>query len=68
MLDAEDDSTLIKELDYATFKEHQKTGVVAAGMIPKLDNGFEALRRGVGSVVITNVEGLRTGLGTTLKL
>lgn len=68
LLDAEDDSTLIKELDYATFKEHQKTGVVAAGMIPKLDNGFEALRRGVGSVVITNVEGLRTGLGTTLKL
>lgn len=68
LLDAEDDSTLIEELDYETFKAHQASGVVAAGMIPKLDNGFEAIRKGVASVVITNVEGLRTGKGTTLKL
>lgn len=68
LLNPDDDSTLITSLDYDTFKQHQSTGVVAAGMIPKLDNGFEALRQGVGSVVITNVQGLKTGLGTTLKL
>lgn len=68
LLDANDDSTVIPTLDYKTFKEYQSTGVVAAGMIPKLDNGFEAIRQGVASVVITNVEGLRTGLGTTLTL
>ncbi len=68
LMDANDDSTVIRELDYETFKEYQKTGIVAAGMIPKLDNGFDAIRMGVSSVVITNVEGLKTGLGTTLKL
>ena len=68
LLNPDDDSTLITSLDYDTFKQHQSTGVVAAGMIPKLDNGFDALRQGVGSVVITNVQGLKTGLGTTLKL
>lgn len=68
LLDAHDDSTVIPELDYDTFKAYQASGVVAAGMIPKLDNGFDALRQGVSSVVITNVQGLKTGLGTTLKL
>lgn len=68
LLDANDDSTVISELDYDTFKKYQASGVVAAGMIPKLDNGFEAIRQGVSSVVITNVQGLHTGLGTTLKL
>lgn len=68
LLDANDDSTVIPTLDYKTFKEYQATGVVAAGMIPKLDNGFDALRQGVASVVITNVEGLKSGLGTTLTL
>ena len=68
LLDAEDDSSVIDELDYATFKEYQASGVVAAGMIPKLDNGFEAMRKGVKSVVISNVDGLRTGRGTRLTL
>lgn len=68
LLDANDDSTVIPTLDYKTFKEYQATGVVAAGMIPKLDNGFDAIRQGVASVVITNVEGLKSGLGTTLTL
>lgn len=68
LLDANDDSTVIPRLDYKTFKDYQASGVVAAGMIPKLDNGFEALRQGVASVVITNVQGLKSGLGTTLTL
>ena len=68
MLNTDDDDTLIPELDHKTFKDYQATGIVAAGMIPKLDNGFEALRKGVASVVITNVQGLKTGKGTTLRL
>ena len=68
MLNPDDDDTLIPELDHKTSKDYQATGIVAAGMIPKLDNGFEALRKGVASVVITNVQGLKTGKGTTLRL
>ena len=68
LLDANDDSSVIPVLDFAKFKEYQASGVVAAGMIPKLDNGFDALRQGVSSVVITSVEGLLSGTGTTLVL
>lgn len=68
LLNPDDDNTLIPDLDFDTFKDYQAKGIVAAGMIPKLDNGFEALRKGVHSVVITNVQGLKSGRGTTLKL
>lgn len=68
LLNPDDDTTVIPDLDYDTFKKYQAEGIVAAGMIPKLDNGFEAIRQGVASVTITNVQGLRTGLGTTLRL
>lgn len=68
LLDADDDATLVPRLDSAAFGDFLARGIVADGMIPKLENGFEALRRGVAEVVITNVEGLRTGRGTTLAL
>lgn len=68
LLDAADDSSLVERMDGAAFADLRARGVVADGMIPKLDNGFEALRSGVAEVVITNVEGLRTGRGTTLAL
>ncbi|MDO4461103.1 MAG: acetylglutamate kinase [Bacteroidia bacterium] len=66
LMDAEDDSTVISSMTYAEFQEYKETGVVAAGMIPKLDNGFDAIRIGVKSVMITNTDGLKTGRGTVL--
>ena len=68
LLDANDDSTVIGTLDYDTFKQHQASGVIVEGMIPKLDNGFAAIRKGVRSVVITNTDGLKNDGGTHLKL
>lgn len=66
LMDAEDDTTVISSMTYAEFQEYKETGVVAAGMIPKLDNGFDAIRVGVKTVMITNTEGLKTGRGTML--
>ena len=68
MLNPDDDSTVIPTLTYDEFKEYQESGVINEGMIPKLDNGFNALRMGVANVVITNTEGLRKGGGTRLIL
>ena len=68
LLDANDDSSVIATLTYDKFKEYQASGVINEGMIPKLDNGFEAIRKGVKSVVITNTEGLKKGGGTRLVL
>ena len=64
-----DDKSVIPEIDPAFFAELKAKGVITAGMIPKLENGFNALRRGVTSVVITNANGLSGGLrGTRLVL
>ena len=64
-----DDKSVIPEIDPALFAELKTKGVITAGMIPKLENGFNALRRGVTSVVITNANGLSGGLrGTRLVL
>lgn len=68
LMDANDDSSVIPMLTYDKFKEYQASGVINEGMIPKLDNGFDAIRMGVKSVVITNTDGLKNGGGTRLVL
>jgi acetylglutamate kinase len=46
---------------------YRDEGIIAEGMVPKLENGFNALNRGVLEVIITNVEGMSIpGSGTTL--
>ncbi len=66
----EDDDSVIGRLSYDSFKRYQEDGTINAGMIPKLDNGFDALRSGVGEVVITNSSTLSqlNDLGTRLTL
>jgi acetylglutamate kinase len=71
LLDANDDTTVIPELRpvyYAQLKEEQK---IFAGMIPKLDNAFAALRNGVSKVIIGKAEELQALIsgtsGTTLS-
>jgi acetylglutamate kinase len=71
LLDSEDDSTVIRTIDpvyYTSLKEEKK---IFAGMIPKLDNAFNAIRSGVSSVIIGKAEelsGLIAGTsGTTIK-
>ena len=68
LLDADDDHSVIDTLDYNQFKEHQLSGVISEGMIPKLDNGFNALKNGVKAVRITNTQGLINNKGTPLTL
>lgn len=64
--DAENDSSVIASLNHAQFKSLQESGAIHAGMIPKLDNSFNAIQKGVKQVRITNIEGLKDG-GTVLK-
>ncbi|RYF90253.1 MAG: hypothetical protein EOO00_09175 [Chitinophagaceae bacterium] len=68
--DATDDNSVIRNINpliYRSLKERQK---VFAGMIPKLDNAFEAIRSGVSKVIIGKGEQLAeliTGTaGTTI--
>jgi acetylglutamate kinase len=70
LLDANDDSTVIPEINpeyYQQLKDKQK---IFAGMIPKLDNAFTALNSGVKKVIIGKADNLqqliRGKSGTTI--
>jgi acetylglutamate kinase len=59
LLDAGDDSTVIRAIRpeyYAQLKSEKK---IFAGMIPKLDNAFAALNSGVSEVIIGKAEQLQ---------
>ncbi len=58
LLDAEDDSTVIPSINSAYYQELKKQQKIFAGMIPKLDNAFEAIRSGVKKVIIGKAEQL----------
>jgi len=68
LLNPEDDNSVISELNYNQFKDLQQTGMIKEGMIPKLDNGFSAMRNGVNQVLITNPNLISMARGTRLSL
>ncbi|MBI9064019.1 MAG: acetylglutamate kinase [Marinilabiliaceae bacterium] len=70
LADPHNDESVIRVLDRSSFNEYKETGVISEGMIPKLDNGFNALANGVTEVIITNTENIRNGGtgGTRLML
>ncbi len=59
LLNAEDDTTVISSIHPAYYKQLKDQNVIFAGMIPKLDNAFAALNRGVHRVVIGKAEQLQ---------
>lgn len=65
LLDADDDSTVIAEITPKEFAELRASGAIHTGMIPKLENSFDAINRGVSAVRITNIDGVDGG-GTLL--
>jgi acetylglutamate kinase len=52
--DIDDDNSVIETITPQTYKELLGEGVISKGMIPKLDNAFEAIQNGVKSVVIAH--------------
>ena len=58
LMNAEDESSVIGRIDPSYYQELKQRQVIFAGMIPKLDNAFTALRSGVGKVIIGRAEEL----------
>jgi acetylglutamate kinase len=56
--DADNDASVIPQITEASFTELVKTGVITAGMIPKLENAFKALQSGVKKIIIGRAEDL----------
>jgi acetylglutamate kinase len=65
---------VLRRLDKEQVREHIRTGTITGGMIPKATSALEALKRGVGRVVIGQFGGrgslaalLDCSLGTTFE-
>ena len=56
--DADDESTVIARINPTDYEDLKKKNIIFAGMIPKLDNAFTALRSGVKKVIIGKAEHL----------
>ncbi|MFV0269971.1 MAG: acetylglutamate kinase [Draconibacterium sp.] len=66
LLNPDDDSSVIYDLNLQQFNEYKAEGVISAGMIPKLENSFRAKMKGVQEILITNPENIITGRGTRI--
>ncbi len=63
-----DDESVIAEIDPALFASLKEEGIVTGGMLPKLENAFNALDAGVSEVVITRASALDDlSLGTHIR-
>lgn len=66
--DADDDDSVIPCITQAEFPALIEQGIVSGGMLPKLENAFDAIRAGVHEVVITRADALdHPSEGTRLR-
>lgn len=56
--DINDKDSVITDISMQKYEELKETGVIAKGMIPKMDNSFDAIKAGVGSVIICHADDL----------
>ena len=56
--DENDDESVIPEITFPLFNKYCDEGVVQGGMIPKLENAFDAIRHGVREVIITRADAI----------
>ena len=62
--DENDDESVIPEIDRTAFEQYVEAGVIQGGMIPKLENSFQAIDAGVKQVIITQASDIHLGKGT----
>lgn len=67
LADTNDPDSVISKIDSANYEELRRSGAVSAGMIPKIDNAFAAIARGVRSVTIKSSENLLGKTGTVIS-
>lgn len=58
LLDAENDATVIPQINPAYYQQLKEQKIIFAGMLPKLDNAFAAISAGVTKVIIGQAENL----------
>lgn len=62
----DDPDSVISIITPSIYEELRRDNVVADGMIPKIDNAFHAISRGVESVTIKHSDNILSDTGTTI--
>jgi len=65
--DADDDGSVIPSIDEQLARQFISEGIISGGMIPKIENAFNALHQGVCRVVITHSDNIDGTRGTTIS-
>jgi acetylglutamate kinase len=68
LADVADNNSVITEINLANYGELKESGIIADGMLPKLENAFDALQFGVDKVIIEHALYINDDLKTTLCL
>ena len=67
MTDINDENSVIRNLNKATFTDLVKQGIINEGMIPKLENAFDCIKTGVKNVIITQSTDIKGEFGTVVN-
>ncbi len=68
LADENDDKSMVEKITPEIFKKLVSENIVQGGMIPKLENAFDALKTGVKEVIITRADGINKISGTKITL
>lgn len=64
---ADDEDSVIPHITEEDFKRYVADGTIQGGMIPKLENAFDAIHAGVGKVIITLATAINGHSGTIIE-
>ena len=64
MRDPDDADSLIPTITRESYRTLRADGIVSGGMVPKIDNAFNAIDNGVGEVIITRADAIDGIQGT----
>ncbi len=68
LTNADDDNSVIPNLTPGLYQSYKDKGIIHSGMIPKIDNSYAAITRGVKQVIITSASSLDINTGTRITL
>lgn len=66
LMSESDDESVITSITPSLFEQYVADGIISGGMIPKLENSFDAINSGVKAVVITRADLIHTEGGTKI--
>lgn len=66
LMDENDDNSVISILDKELYQKYIDEGVITGGMLPKLDNAFRSIEKGVKAVIITQASEIGKDSGTRI--